>query len=272
MKKVINGILLLCALALAWICVGSIVDDQEVEAQIDGRKKVVIARLLDIKKAQEAYKEQHDTTLFYFDEESEEEKKATFGCYAENFDDLIAFLKTARYPEQIRKEGVIQEASQRKVWTEKKVADFIYQHRQGGESDEAIREKLKAEELPGVWCDTIWAENPIKAIFGREDYPVDSLRYIPFSNEPNELYPDKAEGEFLEFDMQAMVHFKMKVPMNYVMQCEAHFNTFLTKEGLGNVGNNKRKNLVQQEEERGNYPGLRIGDIANWNNNAGNWE
>lgn len=272
MKKVINGILLVCALALAWICVGSIVDDQAVEAQINARKKVVIARLLDIKKAQEAYKELHDTTLIYFEEESEEQKKATFGCYAETFDVLIDFLKTARYPEQIVKEGVIQEAAQRKGWTEKKVADHIYQQRKKGMSDDAIREQLKNEELPDVWCDTIWAENPIKAIFGRADYPVDSLRYIPFSNEQNDLYPDKPEGEFIQFDLQAMVHFKMRVPMNYVMECAAPYNAFLTKSGLGNVGNNKRKNLVQREEERGNYPGLKIGDVTNWNNNAGNWE
>ncbi|MBQ0021098.1 MAG: hypothetical protein KBT39_11335 [Bacteroidales bacterium] len=268
MKKVINAILFLCACALAWICVGSIVDDQEVDAQIDARKKVVIARLLDIKKAQEAYKELHDTTLIYYDEEGAtdgaepEMKTANFGCYAESFDILIDFLKTARYPEKIVKEGYIQEGAQRKGWTDAKVANHIWQLRQSGMSDDAIREQLKGEDLPGVWCDTIWAENPIQTILGRADYPVDSLRYIPFS--------DEEDGQLKEFEMRADVHFKMKVPMYYAMQCEAHYNTFLSKEK--GTANNKRKNLVQYEEERGNFPGLKIGDLTNWNNNAGNWE
>ena len=266
MKTVINVILLICAGALAWICVGSITSDQAVDDLINGRKKVVIARLLDIKAAEEAYKELHDTTMYYTDEESGEERKAVMGCYAETFDVLIDFLKTTKYPEKITKEGQIQEGAQRKGWTEAKVASHIYELRKQGVSDEQIREKLKAEELPGVWIDTVWAENPIKTIFGREDYPVDSLRYIPFSNETNE------DGEFVEFELAAMVHIKMNIPMNYVMECKAPFGTFLTKKGLGPIGDNKRKNMTQYEEERGAYPGLKIGDIANWNNNAGNWE
>ncbi len=264
MKTVINVILCACAAALLWICVRSITDDQAVDDQINARKKVVIARLLDIKKAEEAYKEQHDTTLLYIDEESQETRQATMGAYAENFDVLIEFLKTARYPEKISKEGQIQEAAQRKGWTEKKVANHIYELRKQGMSDAAIRERLIADELPGVWCDTVWAENPIKALFGRADYPVDSLRYIPFS--------DELGNGFIEFELAGQVHYKMGIPMNYVMECAAPFGTFLTKEGLGPIGDNKRKNMTVYEEERGAYPGLKIGDIANWNNNAGNWE
>ena len=62
----------------------------------------------------------------------------------------------------------------------------------------------------------------------------------------------------------------MGIPMNYVMECAAHFNTFL--KGMGKAGDNKRVNMTNYEEERGAYPGLKIGDIMNWNNNAGNWE
>lgn len=266
MKTVINVILFICAALLLWICVGSIVDDQAVDSKINERKKVVIARLLDIKKAQEAYKELHDTTLYYNDEESGELREAKMGRYADSFDELIRFLKNDRYAEQIIKEGVIQEGAQREGWTEAKVAKHIYELKQQGMSREQISEKLMGEKLPGVWIDTVWADSPAKALYGREDYPIDSLRYIPFSDETTE------NGEHVEFDLVATVHYKMSIPMNYVMECAAHFNTFLSKNGIGNVGNNKRKNMIQYEEERGAYPGLKIGDIANWNNNAGNWE
>ena len=90
MKTVINVILGICAVALAWICVGSIVDDQALDEKIEARKKVVEARLVDIKKAEEAYKQMHDTTLIYMDEESQETREVTMGAYAETFDELIA--------------------------------------------------------------------------------------------------------------------------------------------------------------------------------------
>lgn len=262
MKTVINGILVLCACALAWICYSSIADDQKLDDIIAARKKVVAARLLDIKTAEEAYKETHDTVLVYTDEESEEIKEVTMGCYAETFDVLINWLKTARYPEQILKEGQIQEAAQRKGWTEKKVANHIYELKQQGLSKEQIAERLIAEELPGVWIDTVWADSPIKALYGREDYPVDSLRYIPLS--------DIDGNEADEFELQGAVNFKMKIPMNYIMECAAPFATFM--KGLGNAGKNKQINMKKYEEERGAYPGLKIGDMVNWNNNAGNWE
>ena len=257
MKTTINVILVVCACALAAICIRSITDDQKLDDQMEARKKVVIARLLDIKAAEEAYKETHDTTLIYIDEESQETRTATMGAYAETFEVLIDFLKNTRYPEQIIKEGQIQEKAQRAGWTEAKVATEIYNLRKQGMSDEKIRERLEAEELPGVWCDTVWAENPIKSLYGRSDYPVDSLCYIPFSN-----------GQ--KFELGGQVHYKMGIPMNYVMECKAPFETYLR--GLGKQGDRKLVNKKMYEEERGAYPGLQIGDIANWNNNAGNWE
>lgn len=261
MKTVINAILVVCAIVLGYICVGSIVDDQKLDDQIDARKKVVIARLLDIKTAEEAYKSTHDTTLVYSDEESGEIKEATMGCYAEDFDVLISWLKSARYPEQITKEGQIQEAAQRKGWTEKKVANHIYELKNQGLSKEQIQERLVGDELPGVWIDTVWADSPIKALYGREDYPVDSLRYVPFS---------ELDGNPEEFELQGGVHFKMKIPMMYIMECAAPFATFMKE--MGPLGKNKQVNMKKYEEERGAYPGLKIGDMLNWNNNAGNWE
>lgn len=262
MKTVINGILVICAALLAWICVGSIIDDQALDERIDARKKVVIARLIDIKTAEEAFKSTHDTLLGYEDEESGEYKEVTMGRYAETFDELISWLKTARYPEQILKEGQIQEAAQRKGWTDKKVANHIYELKQQGLTKEQIAERLTSEELPGVWIDTVWADSPIKALYGREDYPVDSLRYVPFS--------DIEGNEADEFELQGGVHFKMKIPMMYIMECAAPFATFMKE--MGPAGKNKQVNMKRYEEERGAYPGLKIGDMANWNNNAGNWE
>ncbi|MBQ0049084.1 MAG: hypothetical protein KBT12_02430 [Bacteroidales bacterium] len=256
MKTVINLILAVCAILLCWICVGSIVDDQKLDDQIEARKKVVEARLIDIKKAEEAYKEQHDTTIIYIDEESQETKEATMGCYAETFDVLIDFLKTGRYP-RVMKTGQLSEERQRAGWTEAKASKFIYETElKFGRGSAAANAAIEAEKLQGFRIDTTWV-GLVEELYGDANYPIDSLRFIPFSGEE-------------EFELQGQVHFKMGIPMNYVMECAAHFRTFL--KGMGKAGDNKRINMTNYEEERGAYPGLKIGDIANWNNNAGNWE
>lgn len=275
MKTVINVILGVCALILIGICFASIRDDQALDGQIDQRKKVVIARLLDIKKAQEAFKEMHDTVVSYLDPESQEMAEITMGRFALSFDELEDFLRNGRYPEQITKEGQIQEEVQRHGWTEEKVAHRIWELRQQGQSDEQIRAYLDGEQLFGVWCDTVWAESPLKALYGDANYPVDSLRYVPFSDQWEKHENGgiaKPLGELAEWDFAERVEFKMDIPMHYVMECAAPFPAFLS--GMGKLCERKIVNMTQYEEGRGAYPGLKIGEIGKdmWNNNAGNWE
>ncbi len=274
MKTAINVILGVCALVLAYICVGSIMDDQALDAQIDARKKVVIARLLDIKKAQEAFKETHDTVVSYLDPESQEMSEVTMGRFALSFDELEDFLKNGRMPLEIIKEGQIQEELQREGWTEKKVADHIYQLKLQGLSKEQIMADLDAKQLYGVWCDTVWADSPIQALYG-DNFCLDSLRYIPFSDQWEKHENGgiaKPLGEFAEWEFGERVEFKMDIPMHYVMECAAPFKSFLS--GMGKLCDRKIVNMTQYEEGRGAYPGLKIGELAKdqWNNNAGNWE
>ena len=275
MKTTINVILGVCALILAYICIGSILDDQALDGQIDARKKVVIARLLDIKKAQEAFKSTHDTVVSYLDPETQEMSTVTMGRFALSFDELEDFLRSGRYPEEIIKEGQIQEELQRKGWTETKVADLIYELRQQGQSNEQIRERLDAEQLYGVWCDTVWADSPLKALYGDANYNIDSLRYVPFS-EQWEKHENgqiaKPLGEPAEWEFGERVEFRMDIPMHYVMECAAPFKSFLS--GMGKLCDRKIVNMTQFEEGRGAYAGLKIGELGKdqWNNNAGNWE
>lgn len=266
MKTVINVILFACAAALAWICVGSIVDDQKMDEQIEARKKVVEARLLAIKEAEEAYKAEHDTTLHYTDKESGEEKTATFGAYAESFDELISFLNSdVMYPAEIKKTGQLSEERQRAGWTEEKAAAYVWeQEKKFGKGSAEAKAAIDKEMLLDFRIDTVWVpikDYVLKKANLRADFPLDSLRYVPFSD---------IDGEAAQFEIDGRVYFKMDIPMYYAMECAAPYETFL--KGLGNLGDNKRKNMTKYDNERGAYPGLKIGDLENWNNNAGNWE
>ena len=51
------------------------------------------------------------------------------------------------------------------------------------------------------------------------------------------------------------------------MECGATYNTYL--QGLDE---NSIREITEEANERGEYPGMKFGDITTPNDNAGNWE
>ena len=91
MKKVINLVLGICAVALLFICWRSIADDQDFNAEVAAREAVVKARLLEIRDAEEAFKNQHPD-----------------GEYCADWDVLIAFVKSGKLP-IVMKQGTLSD-------------------------------------------------------------------------------------------------------------------------------------------------------------------
>ena len=80
MKTVFNLVLVLCAAALIYICYTSIMGPINFENAKKEREKAVIARLIDIRKAQQEYRSLHR------------------GMYAPKLDTLIDFVKNQKLP------------------------------------------------------------------------------------------------------------------------------------------------------------------------------
>ena len=80
MKTVFNIVLVLCAAALIYICYTSIMGPINFENAKKEREKAVIARLIDIRKAQQEYRSLHR------------------GMYAPKLDTLIDFVKNQKLP------------------------------------------------------------------------------------------------------------------------------------------------------------------------------
>ena len=106
MKTVINCVLVICALALVYICYGSIMGPINFDKQKDIREKAIIARLIDIRKAQQEYRSVHE------------------GAYTASFDTLIHFVKTAKLP-FIMKIGSLTDDQLNNGMTEQKAMDLI---------------------------------------------------------------------------------------------------------------------------------------------------
>lgn len=91
-------------------------------------------------------------------------------------------------------------------------------------------------------------------VLARSGLLADSLRVIPFS-----------EGK--TFDLQVSSFVARSGKQTPLMQCGAEYAQYL--DGLDK---NAIAALADEAREAGRFPGLKIGDLEQPNNNAGNWE
>jgi uncharacterized protein YpmB len=156
MKTVINIVLALLAVVLIYICYVSIMGPIKFEEQKKYRDNIVIARLIDIRKAQQEYRIQNKQK------------------YTSNFDTLIDFVKKGRIP-LVSKEGTLTDRQLEDGLTEKKAVAIIEKAKKTGNWDEVTKQGLANFKRDTFWMaviDTIYPKG----------YNVDSLRYVPFSN------------------------------------------------------------------------------------------
>lgn len=156
MKTVFNVILGVCALVLAYVCYASIMAPINFEKAKTHRDDAVIARLIDIRKAQNEYRTLHNQQ------------------FTNNFDTLIDFVKNGKMP-FVFKQGELNDEQLEEGLTEKKAVRII---------EKAKKTKNYAEVkkwgLENFVRDTMWVA-VIDTIFPK-GFIADSLRYIPFGN------------------------------------------------------------------------------------------
>lgn len=211
MKKVLNILLVVAAGLLLWLCYNSIMTPIRFNDEKAIRDKQVIQRLIDIRRAENEYRNIN-------------------GKYAANFDTLINFIKNGK-AQIILKEGVLTDKQLEAGMTEK----------------EAVKQGL-------IKRDTTYV-SMLETLFSK-DYPVDSLRYIPFSSPRCEF----------ELDTATVTTGAAGIPVK-VMEAKAAYRSYLS-----GIAKQELNNLVETTEKLQRYPGLKFGDIQQANNNAGNWE
>ena len=187
MKKVVNIVLFLCVCGLAYICVGSIMGSINFGKEREAREKQIIARLIDIRTAQVAFRDQNK------------------GQYTDNFDELIAFVKNDSLP-FVKKVGELTDKQLEDGLTESKAMKLIddarnakpaQAKRKWQEAEKAGLVKLnKKGEVEEYFFsrDTMWVL-ALDTLYPK-GFNVDSLRYVPFG--------DGAEFELLTGCTQAV--------------------------------------------------------------------
>lgn len=189
MKTVFNIVLALCAVALIYICYASIMGPINFENAKKHREKAVIARLIDIRKAQLEYRNLHS------------------GHYTASFDTLIDFIKNQKIP-FVMKEGVLSDKQLEDGLTEKKAMNIINKAKKTGKWDEVEKMGLKNFKRDTMWIavtDTIFPKG----------FNPDSLRYVPF-------------GEGAQFEMYSKNDTTKSGAPIYLFQANTPYEVYLS--------------------------------------------
>ena len=131
--------------------------------------------------------------------------------------------------------------------TEKKAMELINKAKKTGNWKDVEKEGLQNFRRDTMWVavmDTIFAKG----------FNPDSLAYVPFGN-----------GSKFEMAIRKDTT-KSGAPLN-LFQAQVAYDVY-----LGDLDAQQLANLKDMQNKLGKYCGLKVGDIEQPNNNAGNWE
>ena len=168
------------------------------------------------------------------------------GAYADNFDSLINFLKGAKMP-IILKVGELDDAQLERGLTEDKALAMIKKAEKTGKWAEVDKEGLRGFRRDTSWIallDTIYPKT----------FVADSLAYVPFG-----------KGE--KFELLTSCDTTKSGSAQHLFEARTPYETYLK-----DVNSQELANLIYQMKKMDRYCGLKVGDVENPNNNAGNWE
>ena len=284
MKNLLKVLLGVIAIILIVVNVRSIMSPIEFEAVRVHRDSAVIARLIDIKNAQVEYKGQ-------------------YGRYTNSFDTLIGFLKNYKLP-IVKKAYELNDMQLESVANIKRKRAKVKEDAEISltvdEADKIILELIAKANENGDWKelneisalnrqegsirenfhrDTMWV-SLVDTLYHTPNYPVDSLRYIPFGNGEEftllaDSIPTKSGGQQFLFEARADFDQYLKgineqEYNNYILSIKKNVTQVRREPVLDEKGEPKYDE--NNEEVVTLIPCRRVGNVKEPNNNAGNWE
>lgn len=209
MKKVIQIVLAIAIIVLAYAIWESIQEPIRFQKEKKIRYDATIQRLMDIRTAQIAY-------------------KSEYGKFTASFDTLINFVKNDSM-KLVKAEGSLSDELLAQGWTE----------------EIAVQEGLiKRDTIRIAIKDTL---------FKRTNFNPDLLWKVPYTENDS-------------FQMGTANLSVSKLNVN-VFEAKVHNNVL-----LHGLEQQEIINLNDRMKNQNNFPGVKVGDLIEPNNNAGNWE
>jgi hypothetical protein len=227
LKIILEIVLAALIVLLAWLIITSVQKPVKFNKELDSRSAVAVQRLKDIRTLQVAFKSVNGKFTSTVDSLADFYNNGKMGIVMQvgSMDDSLAVAHTEK----------IKKASRKKMTGE----DFLKLY-EAGDKDLVFSVETK---IPVK--DTLFT--------GREDFCVDSLKYIPFSGGQPVL-------------MEAVVKTVSGVPVP-LFEAKMPYRALLK-----GMDNQLRINLDAEKKDQNRYEGLQVGSVTAPNNNAGNWE
>lgn len=249
MKKIVlNIILFICTIGLCYACWTSIYSDIAFDDEKAAREKEVIARLMQIRDAEEQY-------------------KMTFGEYCGTIDSIIDFVKNGKTVDKIIKEGELSDDQLEAGMTER----------------EAVR--LGIIKRDTIWitaAEKLGISNPDSLKFVPVGRPADgTFTVVQSSVDPS--VKDTIYQGVIELRKKAQFNLKSN-EFDMLVEFRARLEDYLdgmsekkiknVKTALKKSNKNRAELMLDNEDDmEGEWFGLRVGDLADPSNKmAGNWE
>lgn len=232
MKMVLNVILVAAAVLLSWMCYESVQIPVQFKADVAKRDEVVIQRLKDIRTLQELHRDLYQN-------------------YCGNWADLIKFAKTDSV-KICQKIGTLTDEQLANGLKEKDAWEYLCNPKKYAKEIEKFGLSKETFSRDTVKVNVLDNDS---SLMSRNVWEwIDKIQYVPF-----------AENDTFELELGSVT-----TQSGYEMSLfEARVEYAVYLQGL-NEG--ELENKIQERKDMDKYPGLKVGDAQQANNNAGNWE
>ncbi len=250
MKKTIRIIVAVLLLGLIVLLSYKIVDGIQAPIEYEElrteRFQTTVNQLIAIRTAQVAYKENNETkiTRIITDEKGKQVKQVIYEhSYTPSFDTLINYINNGKL-KVVKAIGTLSDDQLKAGISEKKAIEMIEKAKKTGKWNEVEEAGLK-----GFSRDTIFVS--VKdSLFKNLGYPIEDLRYTRV-------------GKKVEYKMDTATVMTGSGVAVKVFQCYALYDDLL--DGLD-------RQLTVNYKDKMKDSCLRVGNLLEANNNAGNWD
>jgi hypothetical protein len=232
MKIVLKLLLLAAAAVLVVMCYQSIRIPVEFKEVTEAREAVVIQRLKDVRTLQEAHRDKYQT-------------------YAATWDELVRFAKNDSLP-IVQKIGSLTDYQLADGLNEKDAWMYLQDPKKYSKEIEKFGLDRSTFSRDTIYVNVLQKDS---SFLSRPDFNIDSIKYVPFSQNR---------------DTFELIIGSVETASGYVMQlfeAKAEYSTYLS-----DLNEQELANKIDDKKSQDKYPGLKVGDAEQANNNAGNWE
>jgi hypothetical protein len=214
------------------MCYQSIRIPVEFKEVTEAREAVVIQRLKDVRTLQEAHRDKYQT-------------------YAATWDELVRFAKNDSLP-IVQKIGSLTDYQLADGLNEKDAWMYLQDPKKYSKEIEKFGLDRSTFSRDTIHVNVLQKDS---SFLSRPDFNIDSIKYVPFSQNR---------------DTFELIIGSVETASGYVMQlfeAKAEYSTYLS-----DLNEQELANKIDDKKSQDKYPGLKVGDAEQANNNAGNWE